>query len=73
MTFHATPSRPAAGHKPNQRLGHKTSPRLAVSFTDATLAAISTAAAEQGIPTSQIVREAVEQYLVAHGVLSAEA
>ncbi len=73
MTFHSTPSRPTAGHKPNQRLGHKTSPRLSVSFQDAALTVISHCAAEQGVPAAQIVREAVEQYLVSHGFLVVEA
>ncbi len=72
MTFHATPSRPTAGHTPHQRNGHKTSPRLAVSFSGAAMAGISRAAAEQDIPAAQIVREAVEQYLITHGFSPAQ-
>jgi len=72
MTFHSTSSREAQGHQPNKALGHKTSPRLAVSFNRRIMDALSASAAEHDIPAAQLVREAVEQYLIAQGTLRAE-
>ena len=64
MTYHATRSKPAAGSVGSNPLGHKLSPRIAVSIPDDDMRVLAWWAAKKGKPVASVVRDAVWAYLL---------
>jgi hypothetical protein len=67
VTFHATSRRPRIqGSARSNALGHRLSPRLAVSFTAVEFARLAALAERLGVPAATVVRRAVAAYTRRH-------
>lgn len=62
MTFHKVRAKAVNGHKPNGAKGHKSSPRLSVSFDPLVFKAIDYLSKKWDVPGSEVVRRGMLSY-----------